>query len=413
MDSDESRLLGGDASVKQSTSAAAVKERRMASQKLGLFTLTGFIIVVTQIFCEVSKQTAFYSLQYYNNGVFPIPKTFLVVLTEVTKLVTIVALSKGECPISKYGLSSRELRNSAKYLLPSVFYGVNNNLYLLGLTMVAPPIFNILISVRTVITACVYKFILKRPITKQQMFGAFLIVISLAIAKAPTLLELLTSNEESRIEKAAMATAAAAGSQTTNSSIVEALPSKEESTVNALPFKAVVLGFTAACISVSAAVYTESLFKSGGGGGAGERADTFLDQQFWLYLYGALVASVIHLSGNSSYFVSAFVDDFTAMTGFFKANLILAVMFGGLGGLVVASILKHLDNVVKEYSGSCANIGTAVVSSVLFPDKFALTLHMMLSIATLLTGIIFYERFKAKAVDSLPRINPANNKEQL
>ena len=228
------------------------------------------IWVLLQIFCEVSKQTAFYSLQYYNNGVFPIPKTFLVVLTEVTKLVTIVALSKGQCPISKYGLSSRELRNSAKYLLPSVFYGVNNNLYLLGLTMVAPPIFNILISVRTVITACVYKvcplrslkmtqlssnvlfsqFILKRPITKQQMFGAFLIVISLAIAKAPTLLELLTSNEESRIEKAAMAAAAAAGSQTTNSSTGEALiPSEEESTVNALPFKAVVLGFTAACIS--------------------------------------------------------------------------------------------------------------------------------------------------------------------
>ena len=177
----------------------------MASQKLGLFTLTGFIIVVTQasvywffffiirhglfvknhstflllqIFCEVSKQTAFYSLQYYNNGVFPIPKTFLVVLTEVTKLVTIVALSKGQCPISKYGLSSRELRNSAKYLLPSVFYGVNNNLYLLGLTMVAPPIFNILISVRTVITACVYKVCHIRSLKMTQLSSSVLFFYS-------------------------------------------------------------------------------------------------------------------------------------------------------------------------------------------------------------------------------------------
>ena len=50
--------------------------------------------------------------------------------------------------------------------------------------------------------------------------------------------------------------------------------------------------------------------------------------------------------------------------------MVLAVLFGGLGGLVVASILKHLDNVVKEYSASFANILTAVVSSFLFPDKF-------------------------------------------
>lgn len=89
----------------------------------------------------------------------------------------------------------------------------------------------------------------------------------------------------------------------------------------------------------------------------------------------------------------------------------MAILFGGLGGLVVANILKHLDNVVKEYSGSCANIGTAVVSSVLFPDKFALNLPMVMSIATLLTGIIFYERFKASpnkaaASDSLPQTNP-------
>ena len=127
------------------------------SQKLGLFSLVGLVIVFTQIFLEVSKQTANYSLQYYNGGVFPIPKTYLVVLTETTKLAAILVLSKGLCPFYKYGVSGREMRHSLKYLLPSIFYGVNNNLYLLGLTMVAPPVWNILISVRTVITACVYK----------------------------------------------------------------------------------------------------------------------------------------------------------------------------------------------------------------------------------------------------------------
>jgi len=383
----QSRLLG----LGQEKSPT-VMDRRMAP-KLGLFTLVGFIIVITQIFCEVSKQTANYSLQYYNQGIFPIPKTFLVVLTEATKLTAIILLSKGQCPLYKYGISLKEIRSSAKYLLPSIFYGVNNNLYLLGLTMVAPPIWNILISVRTVITACVYKFILKRSITKHQMFGAFLIVISLAIAKAPALLGQFTaSSGESNIAKAAMAAAATAAQVSNSSTNLPA--SVEMAEVNALPIQAVLLALTAACISVSAAVYTERLFKSGGGSEGG-RTDTFLDQQFWLYLYGSLVASIIHISGNPTYFVSSFVRDFASMSTFFRLNLILAVAFGGLGGLVVASILKHLDNVVKEYSASTANIVTAAVSSFLFPDKFRLTLHMMGSMATLLTGIFFYERFKA------------------
>ena len=71
--------------------------------------------------------------------------------------------------------------------------------------------------------------------------------------------------------------------------------------------------------AVSAAVYTEGLFKSSGDGQGG-RSDSFLDQQFWLYLYGASVATTIHLSGNSTYFVSAFLTDFAAMSPFFKVK---------------------------------------------------------------------------------------------
>jgi len=308
-------------------------------------------------------------------------------------------LSKGLCPIYKYGVSGREILHSLKYLLPSIFYGVNNNLYLLGLTMVAPPVWNILISVRTVITACVYKFVLKRPITRRQMFGAFLIVISLTIAKAPAFLKDFFSTDEPSIGKAALVAAASAK----NTSSPNEVPTEVQQTsaVNALPIQAVVLALVAACISVSAAVYTERLFKSGSVGAHEDRpADTFLDQQFWLYLYGTAVASAIHLSGDPSYFVGSFISDFTNMSIFFKVNLVLAVIFGGLGGLVVASILKHLDNVVKEYSASTANIVTAVVSSFLFPDKFQLTLPMMASIACLLTGIFFYERFKASPTNN-------------
>ena len=42
--------------------------------------------------------------------------------------------------------------------------------------------------------------------------------------------------------------------------------------------------------------------------------------------------------------------------------LVVAVFFTSIGGIAVASILKYLDNIVKEYTGSVANILTAVVS---------------------------------------------------
>ena len=54
---------------------------------------------------------------------------------------------------------------------------------------------------------------------------------------------------------------------------------------------------------VGAAVYTETLFKSGGAKG-----ETFLDQQFWLYLYGLIVATVVHTVTNPAYTVYSFLD---------------------------------------------------------------------------------------------------------
>ncbi len=50
--------------------------------------------------------------------------------------------------------------------------------------------------------------------------------------------------------------------------------------------------------------------------------------------------------------------------------LCFAMLIGSCGGLVVAAILKFLDNIVKEYSGNMANILTAVFCSFFFPDKF-------------------------------------------
>ena len=71
--------------------------------------------------------------------------------------------------------------------------------------------------------------------------------------------------------------------------------------------------------------------------------------------------------------------------------VVFAVSFTSLGGMVVASILKMLDNVVKEYSSCIANTLTAIVCSVLFPSSFTFTPSMILAIFLLFSGICLYE----------------------
>ena len=54
---------------------------------------------------------------------------------------------------------------------------------------------------------------------------------------------------------------------------------------------------------VGAAVYTEQLFKSG------SKGESFLDQQFWLYFYGILVASGLHLFNTPGYAAQSLIKD--------------------------------------------------------------------------------------------------------
>ena len=72
--------------------------------------------------------------------------------------------------------------------------------------------------------------------------------------------------------------------------------------------------------------------------------------------------------------------------------VVLGLLFSSVGGLVVAAILKKLDNVVKDYSSASANMFTAVISALLFPDKFQITVFILLAMGLLFMGIYLYEK---------------------
>ena len=74
--------------------------------------------------------------------------------------------------------------------------------------------------------------------------------------------------------------------------------------------------------------------------------------------------------------------------------LLVALCTSSVGGLVVAAILKKLDNIVKEYSSATANMFTAIVCSFLFPEKFTFTVFILLAMVLLFLGIYLYETMK-------------------
>ena len=83
-------------------------------------------------------------------------------------------------------LDEQSIRASFKFLLPSVIYTVNNNIYLAALLLVPPPILIILCSFRTVVTAFIYKFCLRRDVSYLQFLGSFVIMGSIVVAKLGT-----------------------------------------------------------------------------------------------------------------------------------------------------------------------------------------------------------------------------------
>jgi len=333
-----------DRSAEKQVLLPSTSGRRMG-EKLGLFTLTGAIIVFFQVTCEVGKSMSNYSIQYYNGGHYPIPQTVIVVSVEAIKLVVILVRSGCRPP----SFRADNLRHSFKFLLPSVLYAVNNNIYFAGLTIVTPPIWLILCSFRTVVTATLYKFILKREITKMQFVGTLCIVFSIVVAK---LGDIIGTNVGPTI-----------------------------------PPIAFVLATIASCNSVGAAVYTESLFKKEG--------ENFLEQQFWLYFYGIFVAAAVHVISFTNMSLVGLTGNIAEAGTTVQVLLGSALFFGGIGGLVVAAILKRLDNIVKEYSSATANIFTALMCSFLFPEKFQLTVYIMLAMCLLFAGIYLYETNKA------------------
>ena len=160
-------------------------------------------------------------------------------------------------------------------------------------------------------------------------------------------------------------------------------------------------------LSVAASIFTEIQLK---GKESSVDETSFLEKQFWLYFYGSLVALAGHLGNDAGYLPHDFIRDIAGAKGSVQMAVMGGMLSTSLLGMAVANVLRRLDNVVKEYSASVANIATATVFSLLFPEVFQITLHLVLSLATLCTGITLYERGRPQKTKEVKKLGALDQK---
>lgn len=95
--------------------------------------------------------------------------------------------------------------------------------------------------------------------------------------------------------------------------------------------------------------------------------------------------NTLHFLKNTMLFLSEITTKILAL-------LIMVVLLASLGGIAVATIVKKLDNIVKIYSAALANMFTAIACSILFPNKFTLSIPFGIALVLMFTAVFLYER---------------------
>ena len=132
---------------------------------------TALVVYSTLFIClDLWKQVTSYGIKYYNNDQYALPQTLVVGITEILKLVLSFLL------LLYQGLL-KDVSFTWLFAVPAVIYAINNNVYLYALHYTTPPVWNILIQLRIIFTALVYRFWFKRNVTRLQ-WAALLMLVS-------------------------------------------------------------------------------------------------------------------------------------------------------------------------------------------------------------------------------------------
>ena len=126
------------------------------------------------VFClvDVWRQVTGYGVKSLNNDVYPIKQTAIVAITETFKFVMFTGFL-----LLNHSLGSVKL--SILYAVPSLIYAINNNVYYFALHYTTPPVWNIIIQMRIVFTALLYRVVFRRYMSISKCIGIALLICAI------------------------------------------------------------------------------------------------------------------------------------------------------------------------------------------------------------------------------------------
>ncbi|XP_069975455.1 uncharacterized protein [Penaeus vannamei] len=326
---DETQDGASDKILHVEPAARITLERESSIQRSLLF-------IAAYLALETGKQLSNYGLSMSNGGEYPVSPCLIVVFTEVCKLHAILAWAQMK------GESLLGCRPSWKFCVPAGCYFVTNLLYLHALMYVSPPLWMVLVQLKTLYTAAAYKFVFGREVRWAQAAGCALVVGSIPLARLSSLHD-------------------------------------DQTSVTAF---VILISQVTAALSTAASIAVELLLKNNN--------RSFCEQQIWLYTAGSVMAiAALPLQMDMASLVEQLKS--LAACGPKEVLLVTAVLLSSSAGLTVPLIVKNLDSIVKDYLAALNNVALGVLTAALFPMHFSLSWPYVMSVGLLLAGIFLYE----------------------
>jgi len=251
-------------------------------------------------------------------GKYPYNSATVPLLAELTKLLmSLVLLYQAFKRDPKGTIMTTEWKSVMLYPIPSIIYLFHNNVQFYTMAYVDAATYQILGNLKIVTTGILFRFALKKKLTRTQWIALFLLTIGATVSQI-------------------------------NGCKGEMLSA---------PMRGYVLGVLSACLSAMAGVYTEFLLK--------KNNDNLYWQNVQLYGFGFLFNAVRLTYDDVN---ASFENGFWMQSGFHGYSLVtwLIVINFSFSGLFVSWLQKFADTIVKVYATSSAMLLTAVIAVFFF-----------------------------------------------
>ena len=235
---------------------------------------------------------------------------------------------------------------SIKFAIPAGLYVVNNNIFLIALRYAPPGLWVLLIQSRIVLTAVVYRVILGRNISTNKWLSVIVLTVGVVMSQV-----------------------------------------KGDMSGMVVSPAAIGLALFSSVISVTTSIYVELLLK--------EHPSPFYEQQTQMYIHGVIASFAMWAMTTKSDWTVMMPNawkDLAELDIERRTYVFLIIFNTGGGGLIVASIIKKLDNLAKIFAASVSIVLVGITGEYFFPGEVTIGMPFVLGTMLIVGAIVGYSR---------------------